>query len=218
LLKELQQAHGGHSLGDRDIGLHVFSTAGLLDDSWFNRTYWMYSATWPGFYIANRAAKTGQLLVVGPDRTYAVQAFPTRNLQSPLFTPGEKGYLLTADDNDNEPVLDDKTRGTTKGWGFTRKKPPAWSQWVPVRIRGMVLAGGHLFVAGPPDVAPADDPLAAFEGRRGGLLWTFSAENGKKLTELPLDSPPVFDGLTAAAEHLFLSTIDGQVICLAGKP
>jgi hypothetical protein len=61
LLEELRQAHGSHNLGDRQIGLHVFSTAGFLDDSWFNRTFWTYSATWPGFYIAHRASKTGQL-------------------------------------------------------------------------------------------------------------------------------------------------------------
>ena len=65
----------------------------------------MYSQTWPGFHIANRSAKAGQLLAVDDKKTYAVQAFPRRNLQSPLFTPDKNGYLLLADDNDNEPVL-----------------------------------------------------------------------------------------------------------------
>jgi len=215
LLKKLRQAHGGYSLGQRQMGLHVFSTAGFLDQTWFNRTYWMYSGTWPGYYLAHRAAKTGQLLVVGPERTYAVQAFPSRNLQSPLFTPGEKGYLLFADENDNEPVLDHRTRGTTKGWGFTRTQPPAWHQWVPVRIRSMVLAGRRLFVAGPPDVADPADPMAAFEGRKGGKLWVFSKADGRKLTEYELASPPVFDGLIAARGRLFLTTQDGRVRCLA---
>ena len=218
LLVELRRAHGGYSLGDRQIGLHVFSTAGFLDDSWFNRTFWTYSATWPGYYLAHRAPKTGQLLVVGPERTYDVQSYPSRNLQSPLFTPGEKGYLLVADGNDNEPVLDSRTRGTTKGWGFTRLQPPVWHDWVPVRIRGMVLAAGHLFVAGPPDVVDPDDPLAAFEGRRGGVLRALSAADGKTLAELPLDAPPVFDGLIAAGGRLFLCATDGQVVCLGRGP
>ena len=52
------------SKGEQDIGLHVFSTAGLLDDSWYNRTFWMYSKRWPGFQLANQAPKAGQLLVV----------------------------------------------------------------------------------------------------------------------------------------------------------
>jgi len=214
LLADLHRAYGSHNLGDRQIGLHVFSTAGFLDDSWFNRTYWMYSATWPGFYLAHRASKTGQLLVVGPEKTYAVQAFPSRNLQSPLFTPGEKGYLLFADTNDNEPLLDYRTRGTTKGWGFTRQKPPAWYQWVPVRIRGMVLAGGRLFVAGPPDVVDPDDPMAAFEGRRGAVLRVHSAADGSTLAEHRLDAPPVFDGLIAAGGRLYLSLQDGTILCM----
>ncbi len=122
MMEDYQKRYGGASMGDRNMGLHVFSTSGFLDDSWFNRTFWMYSATWPGYYIAHRAPKTGQLLVVGPEKTYAVQVYTSRNLQSPLFTPGERGYLLYADDNDNEPTLADYTRGVPKGIGFTRKK------------------------------------------------------------------------------------------------
>ena len=214
LVDRLRQTHGGYNLGDRQMGLHVFSPAGFLDDTWFNRTYWMYSATWPGFYLAHRASKTGQLLVVGPQKTYAVQAFPTRNFQSPLFTPGDKGYLLFADKNDNEPILDDRTRGTTKGWGFTRQQPPQWHQWVPVRIRAMVLADKHLFVAGPPDSVDPNDPMASFEGRQGAILRVLSAADGKVLAEQKLKAPPVFDGLIAAAGRLFVCTTEGDVVCL----
>jgi hypothetical protein len=214
LLASLREAYAGYNIGHRQMGLHVFSTAGFLDDSWFNRTYWMYSSTWPGFYLAHRAAKTGQLLVVGPDKTYVVQAYPSRNLQSPLFTPGEKGYLLYADRNDNEPVLDHRTQGTTKGWGFLRAEPPVWHQWVPVRVRAMVLAGQNLFVAGPPDVVDPADPMAAFEGRKGGLLWTVSPKDGRRMAECRLESPPVFDGMIAAQGRLFLSLRHGRLMCL----
>ncbi|HUV64626.1 MAG TPA: PQQ-binding-like beta-propeller repeat protein, partial [Sedimentisphaerales bacterium] len=214
MMQDYQKTYGGASMGDRKIGRHVFSTSGFLDDSWFNRTFWTYSATWPGYYLAHRAAKTGQLLVVGPQKTYAVQAYPSRNLQSPLFNPGEKGYLLFADENDNEPVLADYTRGVPKGIGFTREEPPAWFEWVPVRVRGMVLAGRHLFVAGPPDVVDADDPMAAFEGRKGTLLRAHSALDGKILAEYKLDVPPVFDGLIAANGQLYVSLENGTVLCM----
>ena len=216
LVAKLRAAHGGYSLGQRRMGLHVLATGGFLDDSWYNRTYWMYSASWPGYYLAHRGAKTGQLLVVGPKKTYAVQAYPSRNLQSPLFTPGKKGYLLFADKNDNEPVLDHRTRGTTKGWGYTRMKPPVWHQWVPVRIRGMVLAGRNLFVAGAPDVVDPADPMAAFEGRKGAVLRAHAAADGKMLAERKLPAPPVFDGLIAAGGRLFLSTTGGDVISFTG--
>lgn len=217
MMKNYQKKYGGASMGDRDIGRHVFSTSGFLDDSWFNRTYWMYSATWPGFYLAHRAAKTGQLLVVGPEKTYGVQAYPSRNLQSPLFTPGGKGYLLFADENDNEPVLADYTRGVPKGIGFTRAQPPVWFDWTPVRIRAMVLAGGQLFVAGPPDVVDLDDPMSAFDGRMGALLRAYSSKDGTMLDEHKLDAPPVFDGLIAAKGRLYLSLENGTILCMGSK-
>lgn len=218
MMEDYNKKYGGTSMGDRKMGLHVSSTSGFLDDSWFNRTFWMYSTSWPGYYIGHRGAKTGQLLVVGPRKTFAVQGYPSRNLQSPEFTPGSKGYLLLADDNDNEPVLPDYTRGIPKGIGFSRKEPPAWFKWVPVRIRGMVAAGSHLFVAGPPDIMDPDDPMAAFEGRSGAVLRVHSTADGKALTEQKLDSPPVFDGLIAARGRLYLSLEDGTVLCMGQNP
>ena len=162
---------------------------------------------------AHRADKTGQLLSVDEGQTYVVQAFPRRNLQSPLFTPGDQGYLLLADGNENEPVLPSYTRGVPKGIGFTRRDLPKWHQWLPVRVRAMVAASQALFVAGPPDVLVPNDPMAAFEGREGGVLWAVSKESGKKLAELQLQSPPVFDGLSAAGSRLYGSLSDGTVQC-----
>jgi outer membrane protein assembly factor BamB len=214
LMEELERKHGRASLGDRKMGRHLFATGGMLDDSWFNRTFWMYSETWPGFYIAHRAAKTGQLLSVDEEKTYAVQAYPSRNLQSPLFTPDKHGYLLFADDNDNEPVLPEYTRNVPKGIGFTREKPPVWFRWVPVRIRAMVAANSALFFAGPPDVLDPNDPMASFDGRKGAVLWVVSKDDGEKLAEYKLDCPPVFDGMAAADGRLYLSTLDGKVTCL----
>jgi len=201
-------------LGDKKVGLHLFATAGLLDDSWWNRTFWMHSARWPGYYIANQAPKAGQLLVFDATTTYGVKCYTRRNVHSPMFFPGTQGYLLFADENSNEPVLVGRAINRDKGPGFTRARPPIWSVWVPVRIRAMVLSGKILFVAGPPDVLDPDDPLAAFEGRGGALLGAVSAADGKKLTEYKLDSPPVFDGMIAANGRLYISTRDGRVLCM----
>jgi len=201
-------------MGDKAMGLHMLARGGFLDDSGFNRLYWMYAAIWPGYYIAHLSPKAGQLLSVDATTTYAVQYFPSRTIHSPTFKPGTKGYLLFADDNGNEPVLDWRSRGRDKGMGYTRLAPPKWFQWVPVRIRGMVAAGDKLFVAGPPDAMPRDDPYAAFEDRMGALLWAVSTADGKKLAELKLDAPPVLDGLIAARGRLYVATTDGRLSCL----
>ncbi len=101
--------------GAQDVGLHVFSTSGLLDDSWYNRTFWMYSKRWPGFQLANQAPKTGQLLVVDDQKTYAVRVFYRRNVHSPMFFPGKEGYLLFADANTNEPQIVGEPGSRTTG-------------------------------------------------------------------------------------------------------
>ncbi len=228
-------------MGDRKLGLHLFSTAGLLDGSWWNRTFWMYGERWPGFYIANQASKSGQLLVFDDTTTYGVKCYTKRNRHSPMFFPGKEGYLLFADDNDNEPhlrgksdgpkpvkwlppvdksigfVLDGQAVDRDKATGFTRIRPPKWATWVPIRIRAMVLAGGTLFIAGPPDVIDPADPLAAFEGRKGGLLRAVSSADGTTLAEYQLDSPPVFDGMIAAKGRLYISTRDGRLTCLGKR-
>jgi hypothetical protein len=77
----------------------------------------------------------------------------------------------------------------------------------------MVVAGSTLFVAGTPDVVDPEDPWAAFEGRKGGVLWAVSTADGKKLAEYSLDHPPVFDGMAAARGRLYISTTDGNVAC-----
>jgi outer membrane protein assembly factor BamB len=249
-----QEAPRITQMGDRRMGRHLLATGGLLDDSWWNRTFWMYSDRWPGFYIANQAPKAGQLLVFDDTTTYGVKCYTTRNRHSPMFFPGKDGYLLFADDNDTEPVLiaEDGTPkpvkwlpdikeaighklGATavdkdKGTGFTRSHPPKWFVWVPIRVRAMVLVNGRaseaeetsdsktLFVAGPPDVLDPEDPLAAFEGRKGGLIWAVSARNGAKRAKYDLDSPPVFDGMIAADGCLYLSMIDGRISCFEGNP
>jgi outer membrane protein assembly factor BamB len=206
----------GH-MGDREMGLRLFSTGGFLEDSWHNRPFWMYGTAWPGFQMGHIAPKAGQIIAIGPETTYAVQAYPGRNIHSPMFKPGDKGYLLLADRNGNDPLLHHESWARDKGMGYTRKEPPVWHAWVPVRMRAMVLAGETLFVAGPPDVVPEDDPYAALDGRKGAVLRALAAANGSELAEMKLDSPPVFDGLIAAGGRLYMSDRAGRVTCLAGN-
>ena len=225
-------------LGELDMGAnHLVATGGFLDDTGFDRLYWMYSRRWPGFYFAQHSPKAGQLVVFDDSTTYAVKHFYRRIVWSPVFYPGEQGALLFADDNDNQPtflgkdtkVIDwlpkgaatDKHRrggrGVEKGTGYVREKPAKWQEMIPLRARAMVLAGEHLILAGPPDVVPRDDPLAAFEGRRGAVLWVVAADSGRKLAEYKLDRPVAFDGMIAVAGRVYLTTEDGRLICMAKK-
>jgi len=81
----------------------------------------------------------------------------------------------------------------------------------------MVLTNERLFVAGPPNVIPPDDPLIAFEDRAGAKLQVVAAENGTHLAEYDLDRVPSFDGMIAADGRLYMTTNDGYVICMGSK-
>ncbi|MCY2987290.1 MAG: PQQ-binding-like beta-propeller repeat protein, partial [Planctomycetota bacterium] len=103
----------------------------------------------------------------------------------------------------------------------------------PIQARGLVLADQTLFVAGPPDLLDEeeawrnpDDPAiqaklaaqtAALQGRRGGQLLALAATDGKLLAAYELDALPTFDGMVAAQGKLYLSTVDGRVLCLGGQ-
>ncbi len=224
------------SLGELDMGAnHLVATGGFLDDTGFDRLYWMYSRRWPGFYFSQQSPKSGQLVVFDDSTTYAVKYFYRRFMWSPLFIPAEHGYLLFADDNNNEPTLDERGkksvaidwlpkeartdryrrggRGVEKGTGYVRRRPAKWQKMIPLRIRAMVLAGNHLFAAGTPDVVDPKDPLAALEGRKGAMLQVFSAKDGSLVKSHSLSSLPAFDGLSAAAGRLYMATRDGKVVC-----
>jgi outer membrane protein assembly factor BamB len=219
------------NLGVRDFGLHLFSNAGFLDETWFNRNHWLYDSKWTAFNFTHQSPKAGQLVVFDDDRTYAVKVYSTRNVLSPQFFPATDGYYLVADRNDNQPVvIASDGKGGPKflrwlpqteplqtcwnlGVGFARAKPAAWMNNLPVRIRAMVRTNNALFAAGPPDVLDPDDPTAALEGRTGAVLMSFDPKDGKKLFECKLDTPPAFDGMSAAGGRLYMVTVDGRVRC-----
>ena len=117
-----------------------------------------------------------------------------------------------------------------------------WTHRVPMVIRAMVLTGAEeqegetgsvkvLFAAGTGQHAEVElegdtterlnpgvlAPFAEAEGDRAGTLWALSPEDGSKLSELKLDSLPVFDGMIAAEGRLFLATTSGRVVCFRGE-
>jgi len=202
--------------GDRVTGLHLTATSGLLDDTWHDRFYWFHNDLWPGSHFATRGPKSGQILVFDDKTTYGQRAFSVRERLSPKFTPERDGYLLFADHGDTEALL--PAGRSNRGTEYKPADGPKWSAHVPIRADAMVLTQNALFLAGPPDVVPEKDPYAALEGRMGAVLWAVSAEDGAKLAQQRLDSPPVFDGMIATTGKLYVSTVDGTLLCLGRHP
>jgi hypothetical protein len=83
---------------------------------------------------------------------------------------------------------------------------PSWTAALPMRPRAILGAGRILFIAGEST------------DNEGGCMRAVSAPDGKTLADTRLAAPVVWDGAAAAAGRLYLSTTDGKVVCLGGKP
>jgi len=178
-------------------GPHLFSTAGFRDGSWFNRTKWLLGSL-----------ARAEMIVFNERVACGIQAFGG-TARWAFFTPGAGGYRLFAVQGSGLPG-----RSSTDSPAGRTKARELWSVRVPVRANAMVLTRDLLFIAGAPDLVRRDDPLAAFEGRLGGRLLAVSVADGREMARYELASPPVLDGLIAAAGRLFLATEDGRVHCL----
>ena len=172
---------------------------GLLDGTWFNSTFWLYGGA------------QAQILAFDGQEVYGVRAyrkFVTKSYPHDIFTAGKDSYRLFAAGTRSA------LRGGARGNRRRRAAAGKWTTAIPLRAEAIVLTNQRIYLAGPPDIVDEKDPLAALEGRKGGLLAVFSKADGEKQAQYKLDSPPVFDGLIAAAGRLFMCTVDGHVVCL----
>ncbi len=108
---------------------------------------------------------------------------------------------------------------------------PKWTQDVPIYVRAMVLGGNKLFIVGPPDIIDEEKTFqqlserdrevqtllaqqdAALEGDDGSLLLSVNIDTGKIENRVELKTLPAWDAMAGAGGQLFLSTLDGSVVC-----
>jgi outer membrane protein assembly factor BamB len=198
---------------------HLFSTSSLLDHSEVHRTHWAlgtgdFSRTPVAYsWIANSAGGRsgsrlavpyGMMLVFDAREVWGVRRHKTGGYE--LFAQGNKPF------DADEPSLPDFREPEGKD-----SPAPQWAVELTMRPRAMLRAGKTLVLAGMPVAADPADPLAAYKGQTGGVLWAVSTTDGSKTAEYKLESPPVWDGMAAAAGRLYVSTSDGRVTCIGER-
>ncbi len=183
-------------------GQHLFTTGGYLDPSWFNRTFWQVGQ-----------ARTSGLMVLGKDVAYGVEVYDSRSRET-VFSPGAMAYRLKCIP---QKVTARSTRNKQAANRRRQGPKPLWEQRIGIRVTAMIRTVGTIFAAGSPDIVDPEDPHGAWEGRKGGILAAFAADDGSKLAEYNLPAPPVWDGMAAANNRLFISTMDGYVVCMDNK-
>lgn len=210
----------------KEAGAHLMSNVGMLDDSWFHRGYWIYGRVFSGgsggWYWAGGNAAAGRILVHDGTKVYGFGRKPEYYGWS---DPIE--YRLYRADMDY--TLESLTPGEfNNGYVVETTVATDWDKRnLPLLARAMAKAGNTLIVAGLPDLldeeewrrgnATAADIAAqdeAFHGTRGGILWTVNAENGNRIGELTLASPPSWDAMAVAYGRVYIADMAGNVVCL----
>ncbi len=219
---------------------HLFCPTGLLDGSWFRRSYWLYGSVYvsgaQGWAKSGNIYPSGRILSIDDGRIYGFGRNyypPSPGNQHQMYAAGEREILFASKKMNFTEAYDlvagispydrrtapriEVGRGNAQA---ARKSHVEWSVPCDLQVRAMVLSGDsddgkRLFFAG----ARGDWMTSpeAYHGDQGSVLVAVDASDGSQLAELPLSGTPVFDGMSAAAGCLFVSTTDGQVLCLGGE-
>ncbi len=193
---------------------HLFSTSSLLDGREHNRSYWVtgtgdFSRTpvaYPWIVAKSLAVPYGVLLALGDKTVWGVRrGGKGQEYQYSVFARPRPD---TDDPSSRLPDFEKRSQGqeTTTG--------PSWTVPLPQRPRAMVRCGEVLFI-GTTNRPDSSEPPAASGAE--GRIEVVSSANGKALGNLPLDAPPVWDGMAAAGGRLFVSTRDGAIVCLGDE-
>jgi hypothetical protein len=155
-------------------GVHLFSRSGFLDGDWWHRSFWIYgkgvNSGYGGWYRPANFAPAGRLMVFDDERVYGFDRKPEFMCNASIYE-----YFLYGADKQTQPdriervsaamaklnAASSKRSASSSDWAARRKfsvseLTAAGYKWaegdMPLQARGMVLAGGTIFIAGPPDL------------------------------------------------------------------
>jgi len=208
---------------------HLFSWSGFLDDTWYERTYWIYGdhfySSMVGIQYAKSIVPSGRIMVFDNTKVYGYQDETFARQQSDFGM-----FSMSKQPKFGKSKRQSKRKATQTPSSLVHD----WQSQPSLYPNAIVLAGDTVFLAGPPrfdeektraflgsnttdDYAPVpmlQEALDTFEGRRGAVLLAINKTDGQKIAEYKLDASPIFDGLIAANGNLYMSTKSGTVVCM----
>ncbi len=222
-----------------EIGPHIFSRSGFLDDSWFFRSYWIYGkavdSNYGGWLQPGHYAPCGRLMVLDEQHVYGFDRKPEYLCNASV----QEYYLYGADREVSDEAIQRVRAATARINAASTNKSAASSDWLvrkkfslsdqsvanykwaagtpPIQARALVLAGQTLFVAGPPDVLNEeqafenpDDP--AIQAKLAAQAAALEGRQGGQLLAVS-----AADGkLLAAFELGAMPTFDGMAAAQGG--
>ena len=222
---------------------HLFVNSGFLDDSGFHRTLMLFGRNYSGGDMENheppRYAPGGKMLAFNATHAFGFARLPhlyrwVRGLEWHIYRAsktdrkpdppwGKDGRIIDLASNDvliHADAADAQERTRLKRSLLSSTIKYDWSQHDPdLYVNSIILTEKLLYVAGPPAIRNETtvEALEKWQGKRGGRLWCLATQDGEKVSELPLPSPPVYEGMAAAYGKLYVALRDGSVLCLDEK-
>jgi len=186
---------------------HLFAPRGFLDDTWWHRTYWVYGTEIGGGYThwpdVGNVSPAGRLLSFDDGKLiYGYGRMAYLAGKGHVRPDMAKDYKLFAE------VLDPAPGAARQQDG---KRQVKWTAQLPFVARSIVLARDALLVAGGKSAAESA------ESHGPGTFWVASRDDGSRRAASALPVPPVLDGMALTDSGVFVSTIDGSVVCLLTK-
>ena len=208
--------------------VRLFAPAGFVDDTWWHRTYWVYGRVFAGghnrYYRAGVYTPSAKIMSIGENRIIGYGRKP----QYYGWTTPLEHELYAVDIESLKTDLPPNARAARR-----RAYKPAWTRDIPFHARAMLMSGDKVFIAGPPDIVDEDKSLAEFSkesiqkelkrqaaalrGSEGALFWAVSMKDGEKVAEYELDMVPIFDGMLAADDAIYMVMHDGTVRRFSAK-
>lgn len=186
---------------------HLFAPRGFLDDTWWHRTYWLYGTAIAGGYThwpdVGNTVPAGRLLAFdGGKLIYGYGRMAYRMGDGHVRPDIARDYKLFAEALGPPPAAARRQES---------KRRTQWTAQLPFVARSLVLTRDGLLVAG------GKSPTETAERHGPGTLWVASREDGSRRAACALPAPPVLDGMALTDAGVFVSTIDGTVVCLRAE-
>jgi outer membrane protein assembly factor BamB len=197
------------------------------------------------WFRAGRYAPAGRMLVFDTDRVYGFGREPGLFVWSHVLENHLFCLAIQADAEAIARVKDWSAksgrpavfnRQFTRHAALEKRLAPKlhWSvRQPPLHARAMILTGQTLFLAGPRDVLNEDEAFnspfnpkvmakvaeqdEAYKGNGGALLMGVSKLEGKQVFQAKLTTLPVWDGMAATGDTLYIATVDGSLLCMGPK-
>jgi len=195
---------------------HFYAPGGLLDDTWWHRTYWIFGtrmmSAYGGWPQIGKKVPAGRLLVFdGGERIYGYGRMTYRAGAGHVHPDAAKDYKLFSETLAPKAKPAPPNAGKRPRRGNTGKREIIWSRPLPFVARALVLSQDALLVAG------SDALTDAAEHHGPGRFLVASRADGKELVQCDLPAPAILDGMALTGTGAFVSALDGSVVCLRGR-